>query len=63
MRTRVIVHTPEEYESWLHEKRIAQQDSLETVAVNPAELTPSQYLAAYDADMNISSATLSQIQR
>ena len=63
MRTRVIVHTPEEYESWLQENRIAQQDSLETVAVNPAELTPSQYLAAYDADMNISSATLSQIQR
>ena len=63
MRTRVIVHTPEEYESWLQENRIAQKDSLETVAVNPAELTPSQYLAAYDADMNISSATLSQIQR
>ena len=63
MRTRVIVHTPEEYESWLQENRIAQQDSLETVAVNPAELTPSQYLAAYDADMNISSATLSQINK
>ena len=63
MRTRVIVHTPEEYESWLQENRIAQKDSLETVAVNPAELTPSQYLAAYDADMNINSATLAQIQQ
>lgn len=63
MRTRVIVHTPEEYESWLQENRIAQQDSLETVAINPAELTPSQYLAAYDADININSATLAQIQK
>ncbi|MEO1432584.1 MAG: cytochrome c oxidase subunit II [Cyanobacteria bacterium J06633_8] len=63
MRSRVIVHTPEEYESWLQESRIAQQDSSETVAVNPAELSPSQYLAAKDWDMNIDSATLAQIQQ
>ncbi|MEL6164928.1 MAG: cytochrome c oxidase subunit II [Cyanobacteria bacterium J06628_3] len=63
MRTRVIVHTPEEYETWLQENRIAQQDSSETVAVNPAELSASEYLAVYDADMNISSATLAQIQQ
>lgn len=48
MRTRVIVHTADEYESWLQENRIAQQESSQTVAVNPAELSPSEYLAAYD---------------
>ena len=63
MRTQVIVHTPEEYQSWLQENRIAQQETDGTIAVNPVELSPSEYLAAYDADMNINSATLAQIQK
>lgn len=63
MRTKVIVHTPEEYESWLQENRIAQQESSETVAVNPAELSSSEYLAAYDSEMDINSVTLAQIQK
>ena len=62
MRSQVIVHTPEEYESWLQENRIAQQES-QTVAVNQQELTPSEYLAAYDAEIDINSATLAQIQQ
>ncbi len=62
MRTRVIVHTPEEYESWLQENRIAQQDS-QTVAVNPAELSRSEYLNPYSSEMGINSATLAQIQQ
>ena len=63
MRTQVIVHTADEYESWLQENRIAQQESSQTVAVNAAELTPSEYLAAYNSDMNVNSATLAQIQQ
>lgn len=62
MRTRVIVHTPEEYESWLQENRIAQNSS-KTVAVNPAELSPSEYLNPYSSAMGINSATLAQIQQ
>jgi cytochrome c oxidase subunit 2 len=63
MRTRVIVHTPEEYESWLQENRIAQQESSQTVAVNPAQLSPSEYLNPYNSEMGINSATLAQIQK
>lgn len=63
MRTRVIVHTPEDYQSWLQENRIAQQESSEAIAVNPAQLSASEYLAAYDSQMGISSATLAQIQK
>ncbi|MCJ8280067.1 MAG: cytochrome c oxidase subunit II [Rivularia sp. ALOHA_DT_140] len=63
MRSQVIVHTPEDYENWLQENRIAQQESKETVAVNPAELSPSQYLSAYNSEMGISSAILGQIQQ
>lgn len=62
MRSKVIVHTPEEYESWLQENRIAQQDS-QTVAVNPAELSPSEYLNPYSSEIGINSATLAQIQQ
>ncbi|MEO1378203.1 MAG: cytochrome c oxidase subunit II [Cyanobacteria bacterium J06635_10] len=63
MRTQVIVHTPEEYQSWLQENRIAQQESSETVAVNPAQLSPSEYLTPYNSEMGINSAILAQIQK
>lgn len=63
MRSQVIVDTPEEYQSWLEENRIAQQQTKETVAVNPAELSPSEYLTNYSSDMGINSATLAQIQK
>ena len=62
MRSKVIVHTPEEYQGWLQENRIAQQES-QTVAVNPAQLSSSEYLAAYNSEMDINSATLAQIQK
>lgn len=62
MRSKVIVHTPDEYQSWLQENRIAQQDS-QTVALNPAELSSSEYLAAYNSQLDINSATLAQIQK
>ncbi len=62
MRSKVIVHTPDEYQSWLQENRIAQQES-QTVALNPAELSSSEYLAAYNSQIDINSATLAQIQK
>ncbi len=63
MRSQVIVHTPDEYQSWLKESRIAQKDSFQTVAVNPKELSQSEYLTAYNSEMGINSATLAQIQQ
>ncbi|MBD2212295.1 cytochrome c oxidase subunit II [Nostoc linckia FACHB-104] len=36
MRTSVVVHTPEDYDRWLAENRVAQQPEMDqTVAVNP----------------------------
>ncbi len=63
MRSQVIVHTPEEYQSWLEENRIALDESAETVAVNPAELSSSEYLSPYNSEMGINSAILAQIQK
>ena len=62
MRSKVIVHTPDEYQSWLQENRVVQQES-QTVALNPPELSSSEYLAAYDSDMNVNLSTLAQINR
>jgi cytochrome c oxidase subunit 2 len=63
MRSQVIVHTPEEYDSWLEENRIAQQQKLnQAVAINPANLPASEFLAPYANEMGINSETLAQLQ-
>ncbi|MEH2436041.1 MAG: cytochrome c oxidase subunit II [Nostoc sp.] len=62
MRTQVIVHTPEEYDSWRTENQIAQQQNLnQVVAVNPADLSTSEFLAPHTHDMGISAATLESV--
>lgn len=64
MRTQVIVHTPEEYESWLAENAIAQQQEElnQAVAVNTAELSESEYLGPYASEMGIDSEILAKVQ-
>ncbi|NEU83505.1 cytochrome c oxidase subunit II [Nostoc sp. UIC 10630] len=62
MRTEVIVHTPEAYENWRTENQIAQQQNLnQVVAVNPADLSTSEFLAPHTHDMGISAATLESL--
>jgi len=48
MRSAVIVHTPEEFDSWLLENRIAQEKQVnQVVAVQPGDLSVSEFLAPY----------------
>ncbi|MCC5635667.1 cytochrome c oxidase subunit II [Nostoc sp. CHAB 5844] len=62
MRSQVIVHTPEEYDSWLKESQVAQkQDLQQAVAVNPADLSPAEFLAPHIQHMGVSAATLESI--
>jgi cytochrome c oxidase subunit 2 len=62
MRSQVIVHTPQEFESWLSENRVAQKQNLkEAVAVNPADLSTSEFLAPYAQEMGIHSAIQSLV--
>lgn len=62
MRSQVVVHTPQEFESWLSENRVAQNQNLkEAVAVNPANLSPSEFLAPYAQEMGIHSAIQSLV--
>jgi cytochrome c oxidase subunit 2 len=62
MRTQVIVHSPSDYQQWV-EQRVAQAEPTtpETIAVNPADLTDSEYLASYSKAAGIDSNSLAQL--
>ncbi|MEM9767888.1 MAG: cytochrome c oxidase subunit II [Cyanobacteria bacterium P01_D01_bin.71] len=63
MRTQVIVHSPAEYNNWL-ESRVAQADSgsNETaIAMNPADMTESEYLAPYSEELGIDDHLLAHL--
>jgi len=53
MKTRVIVQTPEEYQAWLQEQTASLDSGAQTVAVNPAEQSASEFLAPYVAEMGV----------
>lgn len=62
MRTQMVVHTPEEYDAWLEENKIAQQqDPNQAVAVKPADLSPSEFMAPYAEEMGIDANIIAQV--
>lgn len=62
MRTQVIVHTPEEFDSWLAQSQIAQKENLnQSLAVNPAELSTSEFLAPHVHNLGVSATTLGEL--
>jgi len=62
MRTQVIVHPQDEFDEWLQQNAIAQQQNpTQTVAVNPADLSDSDYLAPYAQEMGVNAQVLSQL--
>ncbi|MDX2098864.1 MAG: cytochrome C oxidase subunit II, partial [Leptolyngbyaceae cyanobacterium bins.59] len=64
MRSNVIVHTPEEYETWLAESQIAQQHGLnQTIAANPVEQSPDDFLSPYTHEMGMNSTVLAQLHQ
>lgn len=62
MRSQVVVEKPEVFEAWMQEQQVASNDTLnQAVAVNPAELSPAEFLAPYTHDIGIQSETLHQL--
>lgn len=61
MRSEVIVHTPAEYEQWLTETQMAQLQPDHRVAFSPAELSASEFLAPYAAEMGVDGHSLAQL--
>jgi cytochrome c oxidase subunit II len=65
MVTRMIVHTPEEYDTWISSQQQstqAQADAVkQTIAMNPVNLSESNYLAPYAKEMGVRSAMISHL--
>ncbi len=62
MRTQVIVHPQDEYQQWLQENQVAQTADLkQSVAVNPADLSPAEFLAPYAQSMGVTADTVKQL--
>jgi cytochrome c oxidase subunit 2 len=54
MRTQVVVEPQAAFDSWMQEQVAANSDNLnQAIAVNPANLTPDEFLAPYTKDMGI----------
>jgi cytochrome c oxidase subunit II len=57
MVTRMIVHTPEEYDTWVASQQQSTQAQAEvvkqTIAMNPANLSTGNYLAPYAKEMGV----------
>ncbi len=63
MRTQVVVHSSEDFDNWVMENQIAQNSELKTaIAVNPGNLSKSEFLTPYVDEMGINAATLTQLQ-
>lgn len=54
MKSHVVVESPEAYEEWLQSMKIAQaKGEAQTVAINPAQMTDSEYLAPYAQETGV----------
>ncbi len=66
MVTRMIVHTPEEYDTWIASQQQSTQAQAEvvkqTIAMNPVNLSASQYLAPYAMEMGIQPEMINHLQ-
>ncbi len=59
MKTQMVVHSPQEYETWVEENTYAQNPEYQhTVALNPTEMTNKEFLAPYGTDLGVSPKTL-----
>ncbi len=62
MRTQVVVETQESFDKWIQEQLVASTEELkQAVAVNPDELSPSEFLSHYTSEMGIQPEILHQI--
>jgi cytochrome c oxidase subunit 2 len=62
MRTQVVVESPEAFDKWMQEQLVASKDTLnQAVAVNPADLSPHEFLSPYTKEMGIQPEIIHQV--
>ncbi|MEP0917509.1 cytochrome c oxidase subunit II [Leptolyngbya sp. DQ-M1] len=62
MKSHVVVESPEAYETWLQSMKVAQTNASDrAIALNPAEMTDSEYLAPYAQEAGVTPDLLHQL--
>ena len=62
MKSSLHVENPQDYDKWVQENTLAENQNLDkAVAVNPASLSNSEFLAPYAEDMGIGAETLAHL--
>ncbi|MBF2026212.1 MAG: cytochrome c oxidase subunit II [Oscillatoriales cyanobacterium C42_A2020_001] len=63
MKTKVIAQTQDDFDAWLKEQQVASNpnDLKQTVAVNPANQAPDEFLAPFIQDLGIDRAIVQQL--
>ncbi|MFN6487171.1 MULTISPECIES: cytochrome c oxidase subunit II [unclassified Nostoc] len=62
MRAPVVVEPQEAFDKWVQEQLVASKETLnQAIAVNPADLSPNEFLAPYTKDMGIKPEILHQV--
>ncbi|MEH1767238.1 MAG: cytochrome c oxidase subunit II [Nostoc sp.] len=62
MRATVVVEPQEAFDKWVQEQLVASKETLnQAIAVNPADLSPNEFLAPYTKDMGIKPEILHQV--
>lgn len=62
MNTKVIVETTDTFNQWIREQQVASTEELnQAVAVKPADLSPTEFLAPYTSNLGIQPQMLKQI--
>ena len=62
MKTQLYVQTQEEYDQWIQDNTFAMNDNGESVAMNPASDSDTEFLAPYAEDIGVDADTLAQLQ-
>ncbi|WP_445626743.1 cytochrome c oxidase subunit II [Nostoc sp. DSM 114167] len=64
MRAPIVVEPQEAFDKWVQEQLVASKETLnQAVAVNPADLSPNEFLAPYTKDMGIQPEILHQVHK
>ncbi len=62
MRTQVIVHEREDFDAWMSENQIAEHQEINhAVAVNLENLSPSEFLAPYTQNLDVTPADIESL--
>jgi len=65
MRSKIYVHTPEEYDAWLAENGVTaqkQENATETVAASTQDMSDREFLEPYSSDLGVDKDTLIEIK-